>query len=32
MAYQKLQRFKEETGFELIFENGQYVLKKVGKE
>ena len=31
-AHQKLQRFKEETGFELCFENGQYVLKEVGKE
>ena len=32
MTHQKLQKFKEETGFELCFENGQYVLKEVSKE
>jgi len=27
-AHQKLQRFREETGFELRFENGRYVLRR----
>jgi len=27
-AWQKLEQFKRETGYELCFENGQYVLRK----